>query len=408
MTDENDLLNPKNTPSSLSAKTEPPKRGVGVRKVNKVPILIGSGVGVVMLLTILYTANQRSHHHQSNSTTDDTSNMTAATTPDKTFDTSRKPKPQPSKDGNKTDTASSTSTSTASPPSQPVVMPQPVSPYSQQWQAYYQAQQQLQQQRNQEVGSALTTKTSIEIHDKDFYTDNGKNLQNNSKPVDSNYLTSYRTGARNALEVKEGTIIPAALIGAINSDKPGMIKAQVRQNVYDSATGNTVLIPQGSSIVGFFRQTVSYGQNRIDVVFDRIIFPDQSSVDLGSMQGADVSGNSGFKDKVNTHWWKIMGNALLVSAFSAGVQLSQNPNTLGSNNTGNNGYNAQQIVAAQVGMQTGQLGMQLAERGLNIPPTVTIRPGYKFNIMVRKDMVLPAYQDRWGNGDVHYITQKNN
>lgn len=407
MSDKNDLLNPKNTPSSLSAVTPPPKRGLGVKKVNRIPIIIGGSIGCAMILTVLYTAHQRGNHYHGNNGYDDNQGLSAATVPTKEFDTDiKKGIDVKAKNIQTIKEATIKKEPSSLPISQQMkYQPQTISPYSQQWQQYYQIQAQLSQRKNQELNQALIAKPSVEIQDKDFFSDNTKT--NNSQPKDNDYLASYRTGARNSLEVKEGNVIPATLIGEINSDKAGMVKAQVRQNVYDSATGKVVLIPQGSSVIGFFNQTVAYGEKRISIVFDRIIFPDQSSIDLGNMQGADVSGNSGFKDKVNTHWWKIMGNALLVSIFSAGVQLSQNPNTLGSNNTGNNGYNAQQIVAAQMGMQTGQLGMQLAQRGLNIPPTIKIRSGYKFNIMVKKDIVLPPYQDKWGNGNINYINSQN-
>ena len=115
--------------------------------------------------------------------------------------------------------------------------------------------------------------------------------------------------------------------------------------------------------------------------------PDASSLDLGAMPGADQSGYSGFTDKTNTHIWPAFRNAILLSAITAGVQLSQ-PQP----QQGDSSYSGQQVVAGALGMQMNQLGMYSLQRGMNYNPTLTIRPGYQFNVMVSKDIVLPPWQ----------------
>jgi type IV secretory pathway VirB10-like protein len=187
--------------------------------------------------------------------------------------------------------------------------------------------------------------------------------------------------------VMAGTAIPAVMIGGINSDLPGILIGQVAQNVYDTATGRFLLIPQGSRLIGSYDNMVANGQTRVGVIWKRIIFPDTESIDLGSMEGADQGGYAGFHDQVNTHFWSKIGNALLISIAGAGVQLSQPQAVNGQN------YNSQQIAAAALGQQFGELGQEYARAGLAIPNTLEIRPGYSFTVMVNKDMHLQPYID---------------
>lgn len=199
------------------------------------------------------------------------------------------------------------------------------------------------------------------------------------------YLKDTRNPAVSPYEVKAGTVIPGVLIGGLNSDLPGQIIGQVRQNVYDTATGQLLLIPQGARLVGTYDSSVTMGQKRALVAWQRIIYPDGSSVSLGGMPGTDQGGYAGFRDKVDNHYWRIYGNAALMSLFSAGIQLSQPRSSRG----GNGEYSSQEIMAGELGRQLGQLGMETTRRNMDIQPTLEIRPGYLFNIMVTKDMILP-------------------
>ena len=124
------------------------------------------------------------------------------------------------------------------------------------------------------------------------------------------------------------------------------------------------------------------------VAWTRIIYPDASSIDLGKMPGTDESGFAGLHDSVNNHFWTMFGNALLLSIFSAGVQISQ-----GGQNSDTNGLNAQQSIAAGLGQQLGELGQEIARRNTRIQPTLEIRPGYRFTIMVTKDIVIRPWPD---------------
>ena len=180
------------------------------------------------------------------------------------------------------------------------------------------------------------------------------------------------------------------MIGGVNSDMPGQLQAQVSANVYDTATGTRILIPQGSKLMGIYDSRVTTGQERVLAAWTRIIFPDASAIDIGRMPGADEGGYGGFHDQVNDHFWKVWGNALFLSAFSAGIQLSQ-----GGGNNQTSGLSATQTVAASTGQQMGQLGMEIARRELQIQPTLEIRPGYRFAVQVTKDILLR----RWAPKD---------
>jgi type IV secretion system protein VirB10 len=199
---------------------------------------------------------------------------------------------------------------------------------------------------------------------------------------DADYLQATRRDPISPYEVKAGTVIPAVMIGGVNSDVPGIIVGQVAENVYDTTTGGYLLIPQGAKLVGAYSNSVSQGQTRVVVIWNRIIYPDASSIDLGSMPGADEGGYAGFHDQVNTHLWAKLGNALLISIAAASVQLSQPQAVNGQN------YNSQQIAAGALGQQFGELGQEYARAGLAIPNTLEIRPGYRFVVIVNKDIVL--------------------
>jgi type IV secretory pathway VirB10-like protein len=199
----------------------------------------------------------------------------------------------------------------------------------------------------------------------------------------AHYLPGGREAPLSPYDIKAGTVIPATMVTGTSSDLPGQIIGQVAEHIHDTATGRFILIPQGSKLIGDYDNAVTTGQERVLIAWTRIILPDASSIDLGKMPGADQSGLSGLHDKVNTHFWKMVSSALMLSVLSAGVQISQ-----GGQNPGNNGLNAQQSIAAGLGQQFGELGQTLAERNSRIQPTLEVRPGMAFTVMVTRDMAL--------------------
>ncbi len=203
-------------------------------------------------------------------------------------------------------------------------------------------------------------------------------------------LTTQQEHPESLYQLRAGFVIPGTLIGGINSDSPGQIVAQVGQNVYDSAKGRYLLIPQGSRLVGSYSSDIGYGQERILVAWQRIIFPDGKALDIGAMPGADSAGYSGFSDQTNNHSVRLFGSALLMSAVVAATSLSQlNGNNSGGNNTG---YYGQQTTSGTLnqalGQQLGQVTAQMIAKNLNIAPTLEIRPGFRFNVVVTKDLTF--------------------
>ena len=191
-------------------------------------------------------------------------------------------------------------------------------------------------------------------------------------------------------EVKAGTIIPAVLVTGVNSDLPGQLIAQVRENVFDTESGQYLLVPQGARLIGLYDHQVAYGQERVLVTWKRVIFPNGSSLSLkDGMPGTDAAGAAGFNDQVNHHLVRVFGNALLLSVISAGLQLSQIP----SFGQGFTGPTAGNVLGAAVGQELGQTSGELIRRGMSIAPTIEIRPGYAFNVMVTQDLVFPGPYD---------------
>jgi type IV secretion system protein VirB10 len=140
-------------------------------------------------------------------------------------------------------------------------------------------------------------------------------FNNAGQAMQDNYLKASRNAALSPYEVKAGWDIPAVLDQGVNSDLPGEMHAVVRENVYDTGTGRYLLIPKGSRVLGYYNSNLSFGQERVQVVWHRIIFPDASSINLGTMVGQDASGYAGFHDQVNNHWGRIIGGAVLVSVL---------------------------------------------------------------------------------------------
>lgn len=203
-----------------------------------------------------------------------------------------------------------------------------------------------------------------------------------AKPA-ADYLPHARTEALGKYEVKSGWMIPAVLEQQLNSDLPGLIRALVRENIYDTASGRYIVIPAGSRLIGIYNSSVGYGQGAVQAVWTRLLFPDGSSMDLGKFEGDDSQGASGFRDQVNNHWGRVFSGALLTSAFAAGIGISQGQN---SSVLTNPSYG--QRIGEIVGRQVGTLGTEVTRRNLNIQPTLRIRPGYRFNVRVEKDLLF--------------------
>ncbi|MGE1003704.1 TrbI/VirB10 family protein [Ralstonia pseudosolanacearum] len=191
-------------------------------------------------------------------------------------------------------------------------------------------------------------------------------------------------------QVMAGTVIAGALVTGIKSDLPGDVIATVTEPVYDTATGKLLLIPQGSRILGRYNSQVSYGQSRVQVVWNRIILPDTSSLTLDNLAGTDPAGYSGLEDDVDWHWDRIFAGAALTTLLGVGAELAAPENRQNGDRV---------IVAGRDSLQdsVNQVGQEMTRRNLNIQPTLTERPGLPVRIIVNRDLVLRPYQPLFFN-----------
>jgi type IV secretion system protein VirB10 len=194
------------------------------------------------------------------------------------------------------------------------------------------------------------------------------------------YSNNKQTPPLSPYEVKAGTVIPGVLITGINSDLPGQISGQVRENVYDTVKGKYLLIPQGTRIIGVYDSKIAFAQSRVMVIWTRLIFPNGWSLDIDNMPGTDLSGYSGLKDKVNNHYGKLFAGALLTSILAVGAKEA----------TGN--ASESDMMAQGLSENVANIGTKVTEKNLDVQPTLEIRPGFKFNLFVQKDFILRPYE----------------
>ncbi|EPG2632195.1 TrbI/VirB10 family protein [Pseudomonas aeruginosa] len=191
-------------------------------------------------------------------------------------------------------------------------------------------------------------------------------------------------------QVMAGTVVAGALVTGIKSDLPGDVIATVTEPVYDTATGKFLLIPQGSRILGRYNSQVSYGQSRVQVVWNRIILPDTSSFTLDNLAGTDPAGYAGLEDDVDYHWGRIFAGAALTTLLGVGAELAAPENRQDGDRI---------IIAGRDSAQDSinQVGQEMTRRNLNIQPSLTERPGLPVRIIVNRDLVLRPYQPLFFN-----------
>lgn len=214
----------------------------------------------------------------------------------------------------------------------------------------------------------------------DFSADNS-----NSSKEPRNWQLNSTLEAPKALTVNTGFVIPATLITGVNSDLPGHLIGQVSQNVYDTATGQYLLIPQGTKLFGIYNSGIMFGQERVMVAWNRLVYPDGRTLDLGQMAGSDMGGYSGFTDQVNNHYWKLFKSAFLLSMVTASVTYTDNKYVNDKDTT-----SASSAMAEALGNELGSVTTELIRKHMNVAPTIEIRSGYRFNVIVNKDISFNA------------------
>lgn len=184
--------------------------------------------------------------------------------------------------------------------------------------------------------------------------------------------------------LQAGSIIAASLITGLNSDLPGLVTAQVTENVYDSVSGQSLLIPQGSRLIGRYDSDIAFGQSRALVVWQRIIRPDGSSIRIDNVPATDAQGYAGLADRVDRHGWQLLKGVVLSTLLGVGSELSFG------------GSESDLVRALRESAQQGgaRAGDQLVARSLGIPPTLRVRPGWPLRVVVHSDIVLRPWRAR--------------
>ena len=168
----------------------------------------------------------------------------------------------------------------------------------------------------------------------------------------------------------------------LNSDLPGIVIAQVTENVRDSATGRTVLVPQGARLIGSYDSAVAFGQRRALLVWQRIVFPDGSSVRLDNAPAADLSGYAGLEDRVDFHTWRLLKGIALSTLVGVGSEL-----TFGSGEG-----DLVRAIRESTQQNAARAGDGITQRNLDVQPTLTVRPGWPLRAVIHKDLVLQPWR----------------
>jgi type IV secretory pathway VirB10-like protein len=202
-------------------------------------------------------------------------------------------------------------------------------------------------------------------------------------PVDRRTTTPDRlTPPGSPYVVQAGSVIPAALITGMQSDLPGQITAQVTENVYDTPTGRSLLIPQGARLLGVYDSQVSFGQSRILLVWTRLVLPNGYSIVLERQPGADAAGQAGLEDGVDNHWGALFKAALLSTVLAIGSEVGSNQDE----------GDIARALRRGAGDTVNQAGQQIVRRNLNVQPTLTVRPGFPVRVLVNRDLLLEPYR----------------
>ncbi|VEG89814.1 TrbI/VirB10 family protein [Legionella spiritensis] len=400
MRQNNDLLSPDSSPQKLTT--------AGVRRVNNVPLFIGIGVLTVFVVLIALVAQKRANAQR----------LIAEPLRLKTAKKNTLNLAYEIIGEHQSGMIAATNGAKANPlePSLPMPVPQqPAVKLDTEEQAIPDNEmERIRQEKTQAFEDAVKAKTSImventrlngrdntvgnNVNGSDSFKDQLQRLQGmqQSMPMPKTlggmedesrwHLNSKLENPNSRYELRAGGVIPGVMVSGISSELPGQIIGQVSQNVYDTATGRFLLIPQGTKLVGIYSNDVGFGQNSVLIAWQRLVFPDGKALDIGSMPGADSAGYGGFRDQVNHHYARIYGSALLMSGIVAGITYSQNANQ--SNQIGYNQPTAGNVLSQALGQQLGEVTSQLVSKNLNVSPTIHVRPGYRFNVIVVKDLTF--------------------
>ena len=191
--------------------------------------------------------------------------------------------------------------------------------------------------------------------------------------------TQYHEANDSTISV--GTIIPVRLMTGINTSISGQVVALILSDVYDSATGTRLIIPQGSKLFGSY-ESEGANNGRIPLTFNQLALPDGGVWELGeeSMMAMDGAGYSGVKGKIHHHTAQKIGGGVFGSAIAALGSLAA------GNTSSQNTYTAGQLATKGALANIINSTSEMFKDSAKIKSTVTIAPGYEFNIYVKENI----------------------
>lgn len=217
-----------------------------------------------------------------------------------------------------------------------------------------------------------------------IFTESGRRAQflNGQRGRDDGVLDPTYAPPRSPYTIQAGATISAALITALNSDQPGRVIAQVSENVFDSVTGEVLLIPQGARLIGSYDSDTAYGERRLLVVWNRLIMPNGWSIPLRAMPGADAAGSAGLTGDVDAHIGRIVVASLISAVLGVAANESEDED---------DDARLSQSIGDAAAQQAAQTGSRLVERELNVRPTLRVRAGARVRVLVSQDIPLRPY-----------------
>lgn len=196
-------------------------------------------------------------------------------------------------------------------------------------------------------------------------------------------LSARLSPPRSRFELLAGAVIPAALQTELNSDLPGRVIAQVTSPVFDSVSGQHLLIPQGARLVGAYDNATSYGDHRLLLVWQRLILPNGWSINLQGMEGADPTGAAGIRDRTDNH----------IDRLAAAVALSAIISVVANESEDDDEQSLSQSVGDAAAQQAASTGGRIVDRELSVRPTLRVRAGAPVRVLVTRDIVLRPYRE---------------
>ena len=240
------------------------------------------------------------------------------------------------------------------------------------------------------VNSSGTSRSSDKINQLLNQNDPNETAQKKEfakQNIDDNFiLGKVLVPSISRYEVKAGTFIPVIMSSYVESDNPGKVVAVVSQDIYDTLNGSYRVIPKGSRLLGEYNSDVSFGQERLQIIFTRLTLPNGKSISLGSMIGGDGQGRSGVKDKVNTHMGKVFCSVLMSAILGAGAAI------VSGDDSNDNSWSAEAGQGA--GEQILAVGSNYSDKVLNTDPTLLIRAGTRATLLIDKDIILEPYNSK--------------